>query len=242
MDAAYDGLAWCYERWWHERFHLPLQRVLETLFYPRAEPPARVLDLCCGTGHLSRVLQARGYRVIGLDQSMDMLRAARAAVPGFTVVCADASQFGATGFDAVVCTFDSVNHLTRISAIDGLLASVRRALGAGGLFLFDLNTPPAFASEWGKSSAIVTSDAALFVRGAYDARSGLGHTDITTFRRCDGWQRGDHQVIQRCYEAAEMEDALRRAGFRAIEAHPAASVGMEGDIGVGRVFFTAAAP
>jgi len=239
IDADYDGLAWCYERWWGDRFHPPLQRVLETLFYPRVRPPARVLDLCCGTGYLSRVLRARGYGVVGLDRSFDMLRVARHVVPGLPVVCGDASRFGAAGFDAVVCTFDSVNHLTSLPAVEGLLQCVRRALCSGGLFLFDINTPPAFAFEWGKSSAVVTEDAALFVRGRYDAVERLGHTDITTFRRRGRWHRHDHHVTQRCYELAEIHAGLQRAGFRDIAAHPADAVGMAGDIGVGRVFFTA---
>ena len=242
MAADYDGLAWCYERWWCDRFHQPLQRVLDALFYPCVRPPARVLDLCCGTGHLSRVLHARGYRVVGIDRSIDMLRAARNAVPGLPVVCADASRFGALGFDAVVCTFDSVNHLTSLSAVERLLVCVRRALCPGGRFLFDINTPQAFASEWGKSSALVTDDAALFVRGRYDALEQLGHTEITAFRLCDGWQRIDHHVVQRCYDATEIDAALQRAGFRRIEADSADAVGMAGDIGVGRVFFTALAP
>jgi SAM-dependent methyltransferase len=242
MGADYDGLAWCYERWWRDRFHVPLQRVLETLFYPRVPPPARVLDLCCGTGHLSRVLHARGYRVVGLDRSMDMLRVAREAVPGLPVVCADASRFGAAGFDAVVCTFDSVNHLTALSAVEGLFESVHRSLRSGGILLFDINTPPAFASEWGKSSAFVTDDAALFVRGAYDALNRVGHTDITTFLFRDGWQRSDHHLVQRCYDGAEVEAAARNAGFPVLEAHPADAVGMDGDIGVGRVFVIAVAP
>jgi SAM-dependent methyltransferase len=145
--AHYDGLAWCYERWWGDRFHPPLQRVLETLFYPSVRPPARVLDLCCGTGHLGRVLHARGDRVVGLDRSIDMLRAARDGVPGLPVVCGDASRFGAAGFDAVVFTFDSVNHLTSLPAVEGLLQCVCPALRAGGLFLFDINTPPALPSS-----------------------------------------------------------------------------------------------
>jgi SAM-dependent methyltransferase len=242
MGAEYDGLAWYYERWWRDPFHIPLQRVLDTLFYPRVRPSARVLDLCCGTGHLSRVLHGRRYRVVGIDSSMDMLRVARHAVPRLPVVCADASRFGAVGFDAVVCTFDSVNHLTSLSAVEALLECVRRALCSGGLFLFDINTPPAFASEWGKSSAVVTAEAALFVRGHYDAASRLGHTEITTFRLCGGWQRADHHLVQRCYEVTEIAAALRRAGFGAVDDHPADSVGMDGDIGVGRVFFTAVAP
>jgi hypothetical protein len=89
---------------------------------------------------------------------------------------------------------------------------------------------------------VLTADAALFVRGRYDAVERLGHTDITTFRLRGHWIRHDHHMVQRCYEAAEIEAGLRRAGFRDITAHPADAVGMAGDIGVGRVFFTAAVP
>lgn len=242
MRADYDGLAWCYERWWHDRFHLPLRGVLERLLYPRAPAPARILDLCCGTGHLARVLKARGYDVIGIDCSMDMLRAARGAVDDMRVVCADARAFEVAGCDAVVCTFDSINHLTEPGDLDRLLGCVRRGLRSGGLFLFDVNTAPAYASEWGKSSAEVTADTALFVRGTYDAATRLAQTSITTFHLRDGWHRADHHVVQRCYERSEIEAALRGAGFETIEAHAAATVGMEGEIGTGRLFFTACTP
>jgi SAM-dependent methyltransferase len=50
-------------------------------------PPARVLDIGCGTGYLTRFL--RGH-VVALDQSAEMLELARARVPSAEFVCADA--------------------------------------------------------------------------------------------------------------------------------------------------------
>lgn len=41
-------------------------------------PPARVLDVGCGTGILTRLLAERGARVVGLDPNHDMLVTARA--------------------------------------------------------------------------------------------------------------------------------------------------------------------
>lgn len=41
-------------------------------------PPARVLDVGCGTGILTRLLAERGARVVGIDPNHDMLVTARA--------------------------------------------------------------------------------------------------------------------------------------------------------------------
>ncbi len=53
--------------------------------------PARVADLGCGTGTLTRVLVDEGYAVDGLDFSPEMIRRARAKVPEATFVLGDAA-------------------------------------------------------------------------------------------------------------------------------------------------------
>jgi demethylmenaquinone methyltransferase/2-methoxy-6-polyprenyl-1,4-benzoquinol methylase len=65
-----------------------------------ALPFARVLDVACGTGFLTRRLRGR---VTGVDQSAAMLAIARPRVSGGTFVRADAAAlpFAAGGFDAV---------------------------------------------------------------------------------------------------------------------------------------------
>ena len=67
-------------------------------------PPARVLDVACGTGLLTRHL---GAGVTGLDQSEAMLEIARERVPQATFVRGDAFRmpFADRSFDRVFSSF-----------------------------------------------------------------------------------------------------------------------------------------
>lgn len=266
---AYDGLARAYARFWATRYHDAAEPVLERLAYTELPSGARVLDLCCGAGHLTERLLRRGYAVVGLDGSADMLAEARARLPGVPLVRADAAVFVfAAAFDAVLCTFDSLNHVLQPVRLAGVFRSVQRALRPSALFVFDVNTEEAYLREWSHSSTVVNDDSAVFVRGGYDATARIGYTDVTAFtagalpldrseaggranvdstaavpsaRNARVWERADVRVWQRPWEEDEVVEALEAAGFTAVTVHAASAVGMEGAIGVGRMFVTARA-
>lgn len=67
-------------------------------------PPARVADLGCGTGTLTRLLTDEGYTVDGLDFSPEMIRLARAKVPEAQFVVGDAANpaLEPNGYDVVL--------------------------------------------------------------------------------------------------------------------------------------------
>lgn len=72
------------------------------------QPPARVLDIGCGTGRHAIELALRGFEVVGLDLSEGMIAEARKAAGrrGASVewIVGDAREFdGAGRFDAVLC-------------------------------------------------------------------------------------------------------------------------------------------
>ncbi len=240
--SGYDALAWFYDRYWGREFHQRALVALDNIVLRGLPPHARVLDLCCGTGHLTEILAGRGFSVVGVDGSTGMLRFARERAPQASFIAADARTFelGEEKFDLVLSTFDSMNHITDPRALAQTFRRVHGTLAEGGSFVFDVNTEEAYLSEWGKSSAIVEADNACIVRGSYDAHERIGRTEITLFRLLgDRWRRTDVSISQRCYDAGEIVSLLEAAGFGKVDAIRAADAGMVGDLGVGRCFFRA---
>ncbi|HEV2133727.1 MAG TPA: class I SAM-dependent methyltransferase [Terracidiphilus sp.] len=106
-----------------------------------AKPNARkVLELGCGTGSVLKHLQ-HSYEVYGLDLSSKMLSIARMKVPKAKLWRQNMVDFQIDQrFDAVVCVFDSINHVRRFSDWRKVFARVRQHLAPGGCFIFDINT------------------------------------------------------------------------------------------------------
>lgn len=67
-----------------------------------AHPGEFILDLGCGTGHLTRAITETGAHAVGIDSSAAMIEQARALYPGITFLVADARTFSFPNhFDAI---------------------------------------------------------------------------------------------------------------------------------------------
>ncbi|RLM59439.1 methyltransferase domain-containing protein [Halobellus sp. Atlit-31R] len=101
------------------------------------QPDERILDLGCGTGHLTDRIANAGAEAVGLDRSAEMIETARAAYPEREFVRADARDFDVAGsFDAVF----SNAALHWIDAADqaAVTDAVADALEPGGRFVAEL--------------------------------------------------------------------------------------------------------
>jgi len=116
--------------------------------------PARVLDLCCGTGdltrHLARLASA-GTEIVGLDYSPGMLEIAQPKLNAanlqrpvrLVVGDATAMEFPDGAFDAVGIAFAFRNLTWRNPLRDRALGEVRRVLRPGGRFVIVETSQPA---------------------------------------------------------------------------------------------------
>ena len=240
--AEYDDFAWFYHRYWNEEFHCLAFPILDRIRLSRLPEGARILDICCGTGYLAALLMGRGHSVTGVDVSAEMIGYARESAPAaeFHVTDAAAFQFPPV-FDGAISTFDSLNHLLTLEALQAAFRNAAAALKPGALFAFDMLLDEAYRTHWGESFALVRDDHALTITGSrYDARRRAARCTVTMFRLHDGeWRRTDVTVHERCYTPAEIGDALERAGFGEILCYDAGDLGMGGQLGDGRAFFVA---
>ncbi len=102
----------------------------------RVGPRMQVLDVACGSGHVTAAAAARGAEPVGIDISRGMLDAARHAHPNLAFVRGDAEalNFADDSFGAVVGGF-VLNHVPRP---ERAVSEAFRVLAAGGCAAFSV--------------------------------------------------------------------------------------------------------
>ncbi len=218
----YDLFAWAYNQHWGDMFTRASLYMLEKLVLPHLPASARILDLCCGTGQLTKALTEREYRVTGVDGSAEMLRFARENAPDAEFIHEDARYFKLLPvYHAAISAFDSLNHIMTLEELTSAFCNVYAALTEGGFFLFDLNTEVAHKTRWnGSVQSNVEDDNVYVTRMSYEPEERTARFDATIFRLQEGaWQRSDFTLLQKPYSEAEVRPALQVAGFMEIDVH-----------------------
>ena len=146
-DGSAQGKSWDPERYegGHEFVYEYGRDVLDLL---EPQPGERILDLGCGTGHLTNEIAAAvgtEGTVVGIDSSEAMIDEARAAYPAVDFAVADGTAFsiesladdasiGAEPFDAVFSNA-ALHWITDQAAVTD---RVREALRPGGRYVAEL--------------------------------------------------------------------------------------------------------
>ena len=146
--SSYERLAASYDELTEDVDYQRRADFLERLFQRARLPVHTVLDLACGTGTMTWLLTARGYELIAVDGSEDMLAAAAAKTgPGIPPVFLHQSmpQLDLYGtVDAAICCLDSLNYLTNPRDVQRTFERLHLFIAPGGTLIFDVNTPEKF--------------------------------------------------------------------------------------------------
>jgi SAM-dependent methyltransferase len=95
------------------------------------QPPLRILDIGCGTGLVASRLQARGYEVVAIDESAELVQQTRAL--GVDAHLATWPSFMDTPFDVVLFA-RSLHHIQPLAAA---VEHAHRLLVPSGLVIVD---------------------------------------------------------------------------------------------------------
>ena len=198
-----------------------------------------LLDLCCGTGTLTNVLSRRGYEMIAVDSSVEMLMEAQSKSAGLETpplfLCQDAAALDLYGtVDAAVCSLDGMNYIPP----EDLPEVFRRLwlfVRPGGLLIFDIRTPEFLRSLDGDVFVDEQEDVLCLWRADFEEALPAIIYGMDIFSRQGRlWQRESEEHVEYAHEPAALQALLEQTGFHDVCLRPDCP---QGDMG--RLFITA---
>lgn len=193
---------------------------IESVFAALPRRPELVLDLACGTGNLTGILSQRGYDMIGIDASVDMLNVAKKKQPDILYLCQDMREFELYGtVDAIVCMTDSLNYILDSDDLLTVFRLVKNYLNPGAPFIFDMNSEYKLSQIIADHTFTYDADGIFYVwENEWNAHEALCDFYLSFFVQADnGWyRRFDEAHTQRAYRQSEVERLLKEAGLLSV--------------------------
>ena len=180
-----------------------------------------LLDLCCGTGTLTALMAGRGYELIAVDASPDMLMQAQEKAfeletpPLF--LCQDASQLDLYGtVDAAYCSLDGMNYIHG-DDLPAVFQRLRLFVRPGGLLIFDLRLPEWLRSLDGQVFVDEKEDVLCLWRADFDREENAIVYGMDLFsRRGKLWSRDSEEHIEYAHELERIRSLLEAGDFEQV--------------------------
>ena len=218
---AYTSFAAVYDRFMDNVPYEEWTGYLQGLLAEYGVEDGLVLDLGCGTGNVTEALASRGYDMIGVDNSEDMLQIAmdKRGRSGLDILylLQDMREFELYGtVAAVVSICDSMNYLTAYEDLVHTLSLVDNYLDPGGIFIFDLNTLYKYRDVIGDRTIAESREDCCFIwDNVYDEQDRINEYALTLFIREEKglYRRFEETHYQRAYTLKEIRQAVEEAGM-----------------------------
>jgi SAM-dependent methyltransferase len=149
-----------------------------------------IIDLACGTGRLAIPLASRGFSVVGVDISEDMLSRAKSKAAGLDIkwILQDISDLNLTEKSGlIIMAGNAFQHFLTNESQNRLLRTVHRHLTDSGVFIFGTRFPAGeellqpHGEEYWRSYTYEGKTIDLYTISEYDALSQIQH--YTTIRK-----------------------------------------------------------
>lgn len=201
-------------------------QVLSSLLTRYGKGRGLLLDLACGTGSVSVRLAEKGYEVIGVDLSPEMLSEAQnkaySAGQNILFLCQDMTALDLYGtVDAAVCTLDGLCHLPDEESLSAALRKVSLFMNPGGVFLFDVNSVYKHRAVLGNNTFVYDTDDVYCVWQNTLLSDGVTvQMDLDFFEPVSDagdYVRQSERFTERAYPRETLEAMLKKAGFTVLD-------------------------
>ena len=204
-------------------------RYLTGLLEEYGIPGGLLLELGCGTGSMTELLSQKGYDMIGVDNSEDMLEIAmdKRVDSGHDILylLQDMREFELYGtVRAVISICDSMNYILEEEDLLQVFRLVNNYLDPGGYFIFDLNTIYKYEQIGEYTIAENLEEASFIWDNFYDAKTQINEYELAIFipEGEEGLYRKYEEFHeQRGYDPEVIRRLLEEAGMRFVAAYDA---------------------
>lgn len=182
----------------------------------------RIAVLGCGTGGGIEYLSQYPYTLIGVDNSPEMLEAARRKIndPGLSLKWqqADIRELGGQiGQVDLALALNVMNELNSLRDLETVFGNVQTSLEPGKLFLFDMLTVQGLTQDGESGDHLLHNNPqnlTVFNTNDYDYERQMQTAQYFIFRRSvDGWIRSEAKRILRAFPVQAVASLLQRSGF-----------------------------
>lgn len=188
-----------------------------------------VLDLGCGTGSMTEVLAAKGYDMIGVDNSGEMLEIAmrkkEESGQDILYLMQDMREFELYGtVRAVVSVCDSVNYITDEKELEQVFRLVNNYLDPEGIFIFDFNTEYKYRDILGDQTIAEDRDDCSFIwENYYYEDEQMNEYGLTLFIREkeELYRKYQELHLQKAYTLNMIKELVTWAGLEYVTAYDA---------------------
>ena len=187
-----------------------------------------VVELGCGTGSFTMVMAKKGYDIMGIDLSPEMLDIARrkSSEAGLDIMFLEQDMreldlYCTTGTVVSVC--DSINYLLEDEDVVETFKLVNNFLFPKGIFIFDFNTLHKYRDVIGDATIAENREDCSFIwENYYHEEEHINEYDVTIFAKCDKddelFRRSVETHYQRGYTLEEMKGFVAAAGLEFVTA------------------------
>ena len=188
-----------------------------------------VLDLGCGTGTLTELMAARGFDMIGVDYSEEMLEIAmeKRAESGRDILylLQDMREFELYGtVRAVISICDSLNYITEEEELEEVFRLVNNYLDPEGVFIFDFNTVYKYREVLGDQTIAESREDCSFIwDNYYYEEEQINEYELSLFLQEEGnlYRKYVETHYQKGYELETIKSLLEKSGMKFVTAYDA---------------------
>ncbi|WZL74482.1 class I SAM-dependent methyltransferase [Clostridiaceae bacterium 35-E11] len=225
---SYGAFAYVYDQLMKDVDYEGWVEYIEKIFKRYKLVPSNIAELACGTGNITNRLAAKGYNLLGVDISEDMLSMAqeKAADMDIEVIYLNhdmREMMLPTELDVILCICDGINYIVEPKDLTRVFVAVYQHLKENGLFIFDISSHYKLKNILGNHTYAENLQKVSYIwENYFDEKRNICDFDLTIFVE-EGrlYKKYEESHSQRAYKENEIIEKLMQTNFRKIEAFDA---------------------